>query len=139
MIYMLGHVQDKFLGVPFPTVSWIGIDWADQAPAVRVQAVGSDQVEACDVVQRPEALQDRVRQRRAGFPQGYLAVPARWLPDGAVASGVQNCRRKQAGGMYTAMTQDAKMEIPVNSQHELLPSSPAVAPNVQGYAHVGIL
>jgi len=31
------------------------------------------------------------------------------------------------------------MEILVNSQHELPPSSPAAAPNVQGYDDVAIL
>jgi hypothetical protein len=30
------------------------------------------------------------------------------------------------------------MEIPVNSQHELPPSIPASAPNVQGHADVAI-
>lgn len=58
----------------FPIVAWIGIDWADQEHHVRVQAVGSTQIEAGVVSQRPEALQQWVRELRARFPQGYLAV-----------------------------------------------------------------
>ena len=34
-----------------------------------------------------------------------------WLPDGALAAGVQNCGRERAAGVYTAVPQDAKMEI----------------------------
>lgn len=58
----------------FPVVAWIGLDWADQEHHVRLQAVDSPQVEARVVPQRPEALQEWVRQLRARFPQGYIAV-----------------------------------------------------------------
>src|SRR5438094_781503 len=37
-----------------------------------------------------------------------------WLPDGALASEVQNCGCKQASGAYTAVAQDAKIEILTN-------------------------
>ena len=37
-----------------------------------------------------------------------------WLPDGALASEVQNCGCKQASGAYTALAQDAKIEILTN-------------------------
>jgi hypothetical protein len=40
-----------------------------------------------------------------------------WLPDGALASGVQNCGRERAGGMYTAVAQDVRMEILVRFSH----------------------
>lgn len=36
-----------------------------------------------------------------------------WLPDAELASGVQDCGRKQAGRMHTVVIRDAKMEIPV--------------------------
>ncbi len=59
---------------PFPVVAWIGLDWADQEHHLRLQAVDSPQVEARVVPQRPEALQEWVRQLRARFPQGYIAL-----------------------------------------------------------------
>ena len=55
-------------------VAWIGLDWADQEHHVCVQAVGSTQVEHQVVAQRPEALQDWVRQLRARFAQGRIAI-----------------------------------------------------------------
>lgn len=58
----------------FDLVAWIGLDWADEQHEVRLQAVGSNQVESFVVPQRPEALQDWVRQLRARFPQGRIAV-----------------------------------------------------------------
>jgi len=35
-----------------------------------------------------------------------------WLPDGAPASGVQNCGPERAGAVYDVVALDAKMEIP---------------------------
>jgi transposase len=55
-------------------VVWIGLDWADQEHHFCLQAVGSTQVEQGVVAQRPEALQDWVRQLRARFPQGRIAI-----------------------------------------------------------------
>jgi transposase len=55
-------------------VAWIGLDWADQAHAIRLQAVGSTPVESCTVEQKPEALHAWVAQLRARFPQGKVAV-----------------------------------------------------------------
>jgi len=55
-------------------VAWIGLDWADQEHHVCVQAVGSTQVEHQVVAQRPEELQDWVRQLRARFAQGRIAI-----------------------------------------------------------------
>ena len=40
-----------------------------------------------------------------------------WLPHGGLASGVQNCGRERAGGMYTAVAQDVRMEIMVRFSH----------------------
>jgi transposase len=60
--------------VSFPIVAWIGLDWADQEHHLRLQAVDSSRVEARVVPQRPEALQDWVRELRARFSQGYIAV-----------------------------------------------------------------
>ena len=42
---------------------------------------------------------------------GSISKAHSWLPDGALASEVQNCGCKQASGAYTAVAQDAKMEI----------------------------
>jgi hypothetical protein len=36
------------------------------------------------------------------------------------------------------MAQDAKLEMVVDSQHELLPGSPAAVPSVQAYADIAI-
>ena len=47
-------------------------------------------------------------------PVGSIPKAHTWLPDGALASEVQNCGCKQASGAYTAVAQDAKMEILVN-------------------------
>ena len=55
-------------------VAWIGLDWADQAHEIRLQAVGSERIESCRVEQKPEALQAWVAQLRARFPQGQIAV-----------------------------------------------------------------
>jgi hypothetical protein len=66
------HFEDKLLGVSFPIVAWIGIDWAAQANAVPLQAVGSDQVESFEVAQGAEALESWVDQLRARFPSRLL-------------------------------------------------------------------
>jgi hypothetical protein len=55
-------------------VAWVGLDWADQRHEVRLQAVGSPQVESCRVEQKPEALHAWVAQLRARFPQGWIAL-----------------------------------------------------------------
>jgi transposase len=55
-------------------VAWIGLDWADQAHEIRLQAVGSAGVESFTVEQKPEALHAWVAQLRARFPQGKVAV-----------------------------------------------------------------
>ena len=55
-------------------VAWVGLDWADQRHEVRLQAVGSPQVESCRVEQKPEALHAWVAQLRARFPQGRIAL-----------------------------------------------------------------
>jgi len=55
-------------------VAWIGLDWADQAHEIRLQADGSRRVESLRVEQKPEALHAWVAQLRARFPQGKVAV-----------------------------------------------------------------
>jgi len=57
-----------------PVVAWVGLDWADQRHEVRVQAVGSEKIEACTVEQKPEALHAWVAQLQARFPQGRIAL-----------------------------------------------------------------
>jgi hypothetical protein len=61
---------------PEPTsiVAWIGIDWADEEHRICLQAVGSEPLERAVLKQRPEALQEWVRQLRARFPQGQIAI-----------------------------------------------------------------
>jgi hypothetical protein len=49
--------------------------------------------------------------KRVKVPVDSIPKAHTWLPDGALASGVQNCGRERAGGAYTAVAQDAKMEI----------------------------
>jgi transposase len=55
-------------------VAWVGLDWADQRHAIRLRAAGSDHRESGSVEQKPEALHDWVRQLRARFPQGKIAL-----------------------------------------------------------------
>lgn len=55
--------------------------------------------------------------KRVKVPVDSIAKAHTWLPDGALASGVQNCSRERAGGAYTAVAQDAKMEILVMFSH----------------------
>jgi transposase len=55
-------------------VAWIGLDWADQAHEIRLQAVGSRRIESFTVEQKPEALHAWVAQLQARFPQGKVAV-----------------------------------------------------------------
>ena len=57
-----------------PVVAWAGLDWADQRHEVRLQAVGSEQIESCTVEQKPEALHAWVAQLPARFPQGRIAL-----------------------------------------------------------------
>jgi transposase len=64
---------------PTPTshpqvVAWVGLDWADQGHALRLQAAGSTRVESFTVEQKPEALHGWVAQLRARFPQGRIAL-----------------------------------------------------------------
>ena len=65
--------------MPTPTsnpevVAWVGLDWADRAHEIRLQAVGSNEVESFTVEQKPEALHAWVAQLRARFPQGKVAL-----------------------------------------------------------------
>jgi transposase len=55
-------------------VAWIGLDWADQAHEIRLQALGSTRVESFTVEQKPEALHAWVAQLRARFPEGKVAL-----------------------------------------------------------------
>jgi transposase len=55
-------------------VAWVGLDWADQAHEIRLQAAGSTRVESFTVEQKPEVLHGWVAQLRARFPQGRVAL-----------------------------------------------------------------
>jgi transposase len=55
-------------------VAWVGLDWADQQHHGKLQAAGSSQVESFVLPQRPEALQEWVRQLRTRFPFGPIAI-----------------------------------------------------------------
>jgi transposase len=55
-------------------VAWVGLDWADQSHAIRLQAVGSEVSESFTVEQKPEALHGWITQLRARFPQGRIAL-----------------------------------------------------------------
>jgi len=58
----------------FEIVAWVGLDWADEQHEVRLQAVGSERVEAFVLPQRPEALQEWVGPLRTRFPHGQVAI-----------------------------------------------------------------
>jgi hypothetical protein len=51
------------------------------------------------------------RRQRVKVPVESIPKAHRWLSDGALASGLQNCGCARAGGVYNAAVQDAKMEI----------------------------
>ena len=55
-------------------VVWVGLDWADQRHEIRLQAVGSPEVQSFTVEQKPETLHAGVAELRARFPQGKIAV-----------------------------------------------------------------
>ena len=55
-------------------VAWVGLDWSDQHHEIRLQAVGSPQIESFTVEQKPEALHGWVAELRARFPQGKIAL-----------------------------------------------------------------
>ena len=49
--------------------------------------------------------------KRVKVPVDSITKAHTWLPDGALPSGVQNCGCERAGGVYSTVAQDAKMEI----------------------------
>jgi hypothetical protein len=49
--------------------------------------------------------------KRGKVPFGSMPKAPTGLPDAALASGVENCGRERASGVYTAVVRDAKMEI----------------------------
>jgi len=55
-------------------VAWVGLDWADQAHEIRLQAASSTRIESFTVEQKPEALHLWVAQLRTRFPQGMIAL-----------------------------------------------------------------
>jgi transposase len=55
-------------------VAWVGLDWSDQHHEIRLQAVGSSQIESFTVEQKPEALHGWVAELRARFPEGKIAL-----------------------------------------------------------------
>lgn len=59
---------------PEEVVAWVGLDWADQRHAIRLQASDSPRAESFTVEQKPEALHAWVAQLRARFPQGRIAL-----------------------------------------------------------------
>ena len=49
--------------------------------------------------------------KRVKLPVDSIPEAHTWLSEGALASGVPNCGANGAGGAYTVVAQDAKMEI----------------------------
>jgi len=65
---------------------------------------------------RPREIRDSEVSEKSGGKRAKRAVDSipkahTSLPDGALVSGVQDCGRERAGEVYTAVAQDAKMEI----------------------------
>jgi len=56
-------------------------------------------------------VSEKSHGKRVKVPVDSIPKAHTWLPDGASASGVQNCGCERARGVYTAVAQDAKMEI----------------------------
>ncbi len=57
-----------------PIVAWAGLDWADQAHAVCLQADGSAHLEHFELKHTAEALQLWVAELQSRFPQGRVAI-----------------------------------------------------------------
>ena len=57
-----------------PIVAWVGLDWADPAPAVCLQAADSSHLERCELKHTAEALQLWVAELQSRFPQGRVAI-----------------------------------------------------------------
>jgi transposase len=55
-------------------VAWVGLDWADQAHAVCLQAAASSHLEHFELKHTAEALQLWVAELRSRFPQGRVAI-----------------------------------------------------------------
>ena len=55
-------------------VAWVGLDWADQAHAVCLQAANSSLLERSELPHTAEALQLWVAELRRRFPQGPIAI-----------------------------------------------------------------
>jgi hypothetical protein len=51
------------------------------------------------------------RGKRVKVPVDAIPRAHTWLPDAALASGVQSCGCERAGGVYSVVAQDAKMGI----------------------------
>ena len=66
--------MENTTAVPAPLVAWVGLDWADQAHAVCLQANDSATLEHRELPHTPEALQLWVAELRRRFPQGRVAI-----------------------------------------------------------------
>lgn len=55
-------------------VAWVGLDWADQKHEVRLQTASSSHIEAFQLEQKPEVLQNWVADMRRRFPEGQIAT-----------------------------------------------------------------
>ena len=56
-------------------------------------------------------VSEKSQGKRVKVPVDSIPKAHTWLPDGALASGVQSCGRERGGRLYTAVAQDAKMDI----------------------------
>ena len=54
--------------------AWVGLDWADRAHAICLQAADSSHLERCELPHTPEAVQLWVAELRSRFPQGRVAI-----------------------------------------------------------------
>ncbi len=61
-------------------------------------------------------MSEKSHGRRVKVPVDSIPKAHSWLPDGALAPGVQNWGCERAGGVYIVRAQDAKMEILAGKQ-----------------------
>lgn len=54
--------------------AYVGFDWADQKHVLRIQSAESDEIEAKELEQRPEALAEWVGKMRERFRGGKIAI-----------------------------------------------------------------
>ena len=73
-------------------------------------------------------VSEKSRGKRVKVPVDSIPKAHTWLPDGALAPGVQNCGCERGGGVYTAVAQDGKIEILDDLTYNCVDGQPSFSP-----------